>query len=157
MAFLNSWPSYSQEEIEEVASVLKSGKVNYWTGNQCRLFEKEFSQFCGANYAVALSNGTVALELGLLSLGIGPGDEVIVTSRTFLASVSAVVVIGATPIFADIDPESQNITEEAIFSVLTSKTKAIIVIRQNKININVIINNITEFSFVFWVVQFGKN
>ena len=122
------WPVYSEDEIDAVTSVLRSGKVNYWTGEECRRFEKEFARFCGAEYAVALSNGTVALELALRSLQIGDGDEVIVSSRTFLASASAIVVVGAIPVFSDVDPDSQNSTAETIAAVLTERTKAIIAV-----------------------------
>lgn len=122
------WPSFSQDEIHAVSKILHSGKVNYWTGEEGKLFEKEFAKFAGCQYAVALANGTVALELALHALGIGPGDEVIVTPRTFIASVSCVVTVGATPVFADVDPDSQNITAENIYEVLTAKTRAIIAV-----------------------------
>lgn len=122
----SSWPSYSEEEIEAVSAVLRSNKVNYWTGDVGRLFEKEFAGFAGCEYAVALANGTVALDLAFISLGIGAGDEVIVTSRTFMASVSSIVNAGACPVFADVDSESQNITAESITACLTPRTKAIV-------------------------------
>lgn len=122
----NSWPIYSQKEIEAVSNVLKSGRVNYWTGNEARLFEQEFAEFCGCSEAVAVSNGTVALELALRSLKIGLGDEVIVTPRTFIASVSAIVNVGARPVFVDVDLISQNITPETISVKLGPNTKAII-------------------------------
>ena len=123
---MTSWPSYSQEEIEAVTRVLQSGKVNYWTGNECRSFESEFAQFCNAKHAIALANGTLALDLALKALNISIGDEVIVTSRTFIASVSAIVNTGATPIFADVDIDSQNITPRSIKRKISKKTKAII-------------------------------
>ena len=123
-----SWPSYSEEEVEATSTVLRSGKVNYWTGEEGRLFEQEFADFCGVEYAVALANGTVALELALHSLGLGAGDEVIVTSRTFIASVSAIVAVGATPVFSDVDRSSQNITAETIAVAITEKTQAIITV-----------------------------
>jgi dTDP-4-amino-4,6-dideoxygalactose transaminase len=122
------WPYFEQDEIEAITLVLKSGKVNYWTGDEGRLFEKEFADFTRCKYAVALANGTVALELALYALGIGSGDEVIVPSRTFIASASCVVMRGAKPVIADVDSVSQNITAETISAVLTSKTKAIIVV-----------------------------
>lgn len=122
----SSWPSYSEEEIEAVSAVLRSNKVNYWTGDVGRLFEKEFAGFAGCKYAIALANGTVALDLAFISLGIGAGDEVIVTSRTFMASVSSIVNAGARPVFADVDSESQNITAESITACLTPRTKAIV-------------------------------
>ena len=120
------WPSFSQEELVAVNNVLSSGKVNYWTGCECRQFEKEFAEWSGVNYSIALANGTLALELALRAFDIGPGDEVIVTPRSFIASISCVVNVGATPIFADVDSESGNITAETISKVLTSKTKGIV-------------------------------
>lgn len=122
------WPSFSEEEVAAVSAVLRSGRVNYWTGTLCREFEKRFADWCGVNHAVALSNGTLALDVALKALGIGPGHEVIVTPRSFVASVSTVVVAGAIPIFADVDTVSQNITAETISAVLTSRTKAIIAV-----------------------------
>ena len=120
------WPSFTAEEADAVKRVLLSNKVNYWTGTETREFECEFAGWCGCNYAVALHNGTAALELPLRAMGIGPGDEVIVTPRTFIASASAIVMVGATPVFADVDPDSQNITAETIAPVITEHTKAII-------------------------------
>ncbi|MCL6472826.1 MAG: DegT/DnrJ/EryC1/StrS aminotransferase family protein [Firmicutes bacterium] len=122
------WPYFAEDEIEAAARVLKSGKVNYWTGEEGRLFEKEFAKAAGCKYAVAVANGTVALELALYALGIGPGDEVIVPSRTFIASASCAVMRGAVPVVADVDAESQNLTIEAIRAALTPKTKAIIAV-----------------------------
>jgi len=122
------WPSFSQEEADAVSDVLLSNKVNYWTGLQCREFEEEFAEWSGSEYAVAVANGTLALDLALKALSIGEGDEVIVTPRTFLASVSSVVTAGATPVFADVDLNSQNIEAEFIEKVITSKTKAVVVV-----------------------------
>ena len=123
-----AWPSFSDEEIEAATEVLRSGKVNYWTGPHGRLFEKEFAEFAGCKHAIALANGTVALECALKALGIGPGDEVVTTSRTFIASASCAVMLGARPVMADVDHESQNITAESIRRVLTPRTKAIIAV-----------------------------
>jgi dTDP-4-amino-4,6-dideoxygalactose transaminase len=120
------WPSFTESEAIAVSNVLLSNKVNYWTGDQARLFEKEFSSWCGTKYAVALSNGTVALDVALKAIGISNGDEIIVTSRTFIASVSCIVTAGAKPVFADVDIDSGNITEKSILAVLTEKTKAVI-------------------------------
>jgi dTDP-4-amino-4,6-dideoxygalactose transaminase len=120
------WPHFTDGEIEAAAGVLRSGKVNYWTGTEGREFEKEFAQYTGTRYAVTLANGSVAIELALRVLGIGPGDEVITTPRTFLASASSAVMVGATPVFADIDPESGNITSETIERVITKRTRAVI-------------------------------
>lgn len=123
---LAPWPSFTQEEADAVQRVLLSNRVNYWTGSECREFEKEFAAWCGSRFAVALANGTLALDVALKALGVGPGDEVIVTSRTFLASASCIVTVGANPVFADVDCDSQNITAQTISAVLTPKTKAII-------------------------------
>lgn len=120
------WPSFTEEEIEAVRLVLESNRVNYWTGGQGRDFEKEFAAFAGTSHAVALANGTVALDLALHALGLGAGDEVVVTPRTFLASVSSIINAGAVPVFADVDRDSQNITPESIKAVLTSRTRAIV-------------------------------
>ncbi|ENW03385.1 DegT/DnrJ/EryC1/StrS family aminotransferase [Acinetobacter beijerinckii] len=123
---LEPWPSFTQEEADAVKNVLLSNKVNYWTGQECREFEKEFAIFSGTQYAVALANGTVALDVALKALNIGAGDDVIVTSRTFLASASSIVTAGANPIFADVELDSQNISRRTIEAVLTPNTKAII-------------------------------
>lgn len=125
---LSPWPSYSPEEAKITADVLLSNRVNYWTGEHGKAFEKEYASWCGSRYAVALSNGTVALEVALKAMGIGPGDEVITTPRTFIASASAIVSVGATPVFADVEIESQNISAETISHVLTTSTKAVIVV-----------------------------
>ena len=121
-----TWPSFSQEEATAVQNVILSNKVNYWTGTECREFEKEFAAWVGTEYAVAVTNGTLALDLALKALGISPGDEVIVTPRTFLASASCIVNAGALPVFADVDRDSQNITAETVKAVLTPRTRAII-------------------------------
>ena len=120
------WPSFTQAEADAVSKVLLSNKVNYWTGQECREFEKEFAQFAGTKYAVAVANGTVSLDVALKALGVGAGDDVIVTSRTFLASASSIVTAGANPIFADVELDSQNISRRTIEAMLTPKTKAII-------------------------------
>lgn len=122
------WPSFTAEEADAVQRVLLSNKVNYWTGTEGREFEQEFASYCGCKHGIALANGTVALELALYALGIGPGDEVITTSRTFIASASCIVMRGAIPILADVDPESQNITAATIRPLITSRTKAIIAV-----------------------------
>ncbi|WP_394169175.1 DegT/DnrJ/EryC1/StrS family aminotransferase [Saccharospirillum alexandrii] len=122
----SSWPSFSEEEANAARDVLLSNKVNYWTGQECREFEHEFADFSGSKYAIALANGTVALDLALKIIGIKPGDEVVVTPRTFLASVSSIVTAGGVPVFADIDPDSQNITPETVRRVVSPRTKAVI-------------------------------
>ncbi|MFK3822493.1 DegT/DnrJ/EryC1/StrS family aminotransferase [Pseudomonas yamanorum] len=120
------WPSFTEEEADAVRDVILSNKVNYWTGTQGREFEKEFAAWAGTEYAIGLANGTVALDLALKALGIGAGDEVIVTSRTFLASVSSIVNAGAVPVFADVDRDSQNFSAQTIRAVLTPRTRAVI-------------------------------
>ena len=120
------WPSFTEEEANAVRDVLLSNKVNYWTGQECREFECEFAGYSDSKYAIAVANGTVALDLALKALGIGEGDEVIVTPRTFLASVSSIVTAGAVPVFADVDMDSQNITPETVRKVLSPRTRAIV-------------------------------
>lgn len=120
------WPSFTLQEAEAVHRVVMSNQVNYWTGSECREFEKEFSAWCGVSHAIALANGTLALDAALKALGVGPGDEVIVTPRTFIASISCVVNAGATPVFADVEIDSGNISARTIESVITSRTKAVI-------------------------------
>jgi len=120
------WPSFTQEEADAVQSILLSNKVNYWTGNECREFEKEFAAWSDAKYAVALGNGTLALDAAFKALDVVVNDEVIVTSRTFVASIFSIVNAGLKPIFADVDLDTQNITAESVRSVITNKTKAIV-------------------------------
>lgn len=125
---LPAWPHYAQDELDAVRDVLASGKVNYWTGQECAAFEREYAAYVGTRHAVALANGSVALELALHALGIGPGDDVVVTSRSFVASASCAVLRGARPVFADVDGASQNITAETVRAALTPATRAIIVV-----------------------------
>lgn len=122
------WPSFTQAEAEATQRVLLSNKVNYWTGQEGREFEKEFAAYIGTDYAVAIANGTLALDVAFKALDIGEGDEVIVTPRTFLASASSIVNAGAIPVFADVCRDSQNITPETIKAVLTPKTRAILAV-----------------------------
>lgn len=124
----SSWPAFSREEADAVEQVLLSNRVNYWTGQEGRRFESEFAEFVGVRYAVAVANGTVALELALRALGIGEDDEVVVTPRTFVASASCVVNVGATPVFADVDLDSQNVTAETVEAVLSARTRAIVAV-----------------------------
>jgi dTDP-4-amino-4,6-dideoxygalactose transaminase len=123
-----SWPHFEVDEIEAASAVLRSGKVNYWTGEEGRQFEFEFAEFCRTKHAVCLANGTLALELALQAMGIGAGDEVITTSRTFIASASCVVMRGARPVCVDVDRDSQNITARTIQHAITPRTKAIIAV-----------------------------
>ncbi|MDZ4784555.1 MAG: DegT/DnrJ/EryC1/StrS aminotransferase family protein [bacterium] len=121
-----AWPYFPDSDIQKVNAVLRSGKVNYWTGDECKKFEKEYATYLGRKYTMAVANGTIALEMALSVHGIGKGDDVIVTPRTFMASASCVVTQGARPVFADIDPVSQNITVDTIERAITPNTKAII-------------------------------
>jgi dTDP-4-amino-4,6-dideoxygalactose transaminase len=123
-----AWPYFADDEVLSAAAVLRSGKINQWTGKEVEKFQEDFAAACGVKHAIALANGTVALELALRVYGIGPGDEVVATPRTFIASASCAVLQGATPIFADVDRDSQNITAETIRKVLSPRTKAIIAV-----------------------------
>lgn len=120
------WPSYAADEIDAVTEVLRSGRVNQWTGDRVVAFERAYDAYLGTGRSIALANGSLALELALLAFGIGPGDEVIVTPRSFVASASCVRLVGATPVFADVDPDSGNLTSETVAAVLTPRTRAII-------------------------------
>lgn len=122
------WPFHGEDERQAVNNVLASGCTNYWTGTECKQFEKEYADYVGVEFAIAVMNGTVALEAALYALDIGPGDEVITTCRTFIASASCIVMRGATPVLADVDLNSQNITAETIKPCITPRTKAIIVV-----------------------------
>ena len=120
------WPYYAPDEVEAVARVMESGKVNYWTGLEAREFEKEYATAAGCEKAIALCNGTAALELAIHALEIPPGSEIITSPRTFIASASCAVMRGCIPVLADVHPVSQNITAETIERVITKRTKAII-------------------------------
>lgn len=128
LAPVSPWPVFGDDERAAVERVLASGKVNYWTGDEARAFEREYAAYLGVRHAVGLMNGTVALELPLRCWSIGAGDEVVVTPRSFIASVSCAVLQGATPVFADVDRDSGNITAESIARVLTARTRAIILV-----------------------------
>jgi dTDP-4-amino-4,6-dideoxygalactose transaminase len=123
---ISPWPHYEADEIDAAMQTLKSGRVNYWTGELGKKFEKTYAAHIGRRYGIALSNGTVALELALRALGISAGDEVIVASRSYVASASCVKLVGAKPVFADVDINSGNISPETIQALISSKTKAII-------------------------------
>ena len=125
---LPAWPDFAEDEISAVADVMRSGNVNYCTGQQGRQFERKFADAYHTKHAVAVANGTVALELALRSIGNRPGDHVITSSRTFFASASCIVMCGAIPIFADVDRDTQNITLETIRAVLTPETRAILMV-----------------------------
>lgn len=122
------WPVFEPDEVQAVTAVLQSGKVNYWTGTEAREFEREYAEYLGVRHAIALHNGTLALELALYAFGIGEGAEVITTSRTFIASASAAVMRGSVPVIADVDPVTQNLTAETIRPLITPRTRAIIAV-----------------------------
>jgi dTDP-4-amino-4,6-dideoxygalactose transaminase len=121
-----AWPFYAEDEIEAAVDVLRSGRVNQWTGPDVFAFQDACRARFGGGPGIALANGSLALELPLRAFGIGPGDEVLVTPRTFVASASCARLVGATPVFAEVDPDSGNITADTIEAVLTERTKAII-------------------------------
>jgi dTDP-4-amino-4,6-dideoxygalactose transaminase len=123
----DTWPRFEADEVEAAAAVLRSGRVNYWTGQEGRSFERELAQHVGVRHAIALANGTLALELALWALGID-GGEVVVPARTFVATASAVRMRGATPVFADVDADSGGVTAQTLEAVLTDRTRAVIVV-----------------------------
>ncbi|MDF1594431.1 MAG: aminotransferase class I/II-fold pyridoxal phosphate-dependent enzyme, partial [Desulfobacterales bacterium] len=123
-----AWPYFEDDEVIAAAAVLRSGKINQWTGREIEKFQQEFAAYCGVRHAIALANGSVALELALYALDIGPGDEVIVTPRTFIASAGCVALRGARPVFVDVDPDSQNMTAETIQKAITPRTRGIIAV-----------------------------
>ena len=125
---ISPWPVFEQDEIDAVADVLASGRVNYWTGELGKRFEREFAGYCQADHAIAVANGTLALELALEAAGIGAGDDVVVAPRTYIASASAAVRLGARPVFADVDLESQNLTPDSVRAVLTPNTRAVVAV-----------------------------
>ena len=125
---MNSWPEISNKMIDSVSDILKSGKLNQWNNIAVKDFETKFANYIGSNYAVAVFNGTVALELCIKTLGLKEGDEVIVTPRTFIATASCCAWYGIKPIFVDVDINSQNITLDTIKSSITNKTKAVILV-----------------------------
>ncbi|MGM0760448.1 MAG: DegT/DnrJ/EryC1/StrS family aminotransferase [Thermodesulfobacteriota bacterium] len=122
----SQWPVFAEDEREAALRPLLSGRVNYWTGQEGRAFEAEYAAYVGRQYGIAVANGTLALELALAALEIGPGDEVVTTCRTFIASASAITVRGARPVLCDVDTVSQNMTAETIRAVCTDRTKAVI-------------------------------
>ncbi|MBL8486671.1 MAG: DegT/DnrJ/EryC1/StrS aminotransferase family protein [Rhodocyclaceae bacterium] len=122
------WPHFAEDEVEAAGRVLRSGQVNYWTGEECRRFEAEFAAMLGSRHAISLANGTAALELALHALGIGPGDEVVVPSRTFIASASCVARVGAVPVVCDVDRDSGNLSAATVRQVLTPRTRAVVAV-----------------------------
>tara|TARA_B100000989_G_scaffold298896_1_gene290842 strand:+ start:596 stop:1756 length:1161 start_codon:yes stop_codon:yes gene_type:complete len=125
---INKWPHYEKDEIFKIEQILKSGKVNYWTGNEGKNFEKEFAKFAGTKYAIALANGSLALSAAYLAINIKEGDEIITTPRTFIATSSAALLLKAKPIFADVDRDTGCISAKTIKPLINSKTKAISIV-----------------------------
>ena len=125
---MTSWPRFEEDELEAATRVLRSGRVNYWNGEEGRAFEREFAAFHETRFGVAVANGTVALELAFYALGVEQGDEVVVTPRSFLASASSIVVLGARPVFAEVDRNSGNITPQTVAAALTPRTRAILAV-----------------------------
>ena len=120
------WPDFTDEEIHAVEDVLRQGRVNYWTGSCGMDFQERFAAFCGVQHGIAVMNGTAALHVALAAAAVGPGDEVIVPCRTFIATSFAVLHQQAIPVFADIDLQTQNISVESIRENLSERTRAII-------------------------------
>ncbi len=125
---LTTWPYYEEKEIKAVEKVLRSGKVNYWTGEITKEFEKNFAKFCNCRFAIALANGSLALSCAYLAIGLKKGDEIITTPRSFVATASSASLLGGIPIFAEVDRNSGNITAKTIEPLITKKTKAIVVV-----------------------------
>lgn len=125
------WPFYDADEIAAVTDVLRSGRVNQWTGSIIGEFQDAVGQFIGRSNVVAVANGSVAIEMALRSLQVGPGDEVIVPARSFIASASSVALAGATPVFADVDFDTQLITPTTIEPLIGPKTRALIPVHLN--------------------------
>jgi dTDP-4-amino-4,6-dideoxygalactose transaminase len=122
---LVGWPNFSEEAIQSVVDTLRSGKVNYWTGRKGMEFEKRFAEWQGSKYAISVATGTAALHVAMTALGIGPGDEVIVPSYTFIATSFSVAQAGAVPRFADVNLEDHCISVESAERLVTKRTKAI--------------------------------
>lgn len=123
-----TWPAPSDAQVEAVAAVMRSGRINYWTGTEGRTLETEYAERLGRRHALAVANGTLALELALRGFGVGAGDEVVIPARTFMATAGCVVAVGATPVFADIDRDSSDLTADTLEAVVTDRTAAVIVV-----------------------------
>ena len=126
MDALPSWPVFETDELRAVEDVLRSGRVNYWTGTACRDFEAAWARCHGGLRSLSMANGSLTMDAAIRALGIGPGDEVIVAPRSYVASAMCVVLAGATPVFADVDPDSGCITPESAEAVRSSRTRAVI-------------------------------
>ena len=122
---LPHWPSFDDAAIRSVEETLRSGRVNYWTGRKGMEFERRFAEWQGSQYAISVATGTAALHVGLTALGIGPGDEVIVPSYTFIASSFSIVQAGAIPRFADVNREDHCLSTDSAEKLITERTRAI--------------------------------
>ncbi len=125
---LAPWPQFDSEQIDAASCVLASGKVNAWTGQETKAFEQDFASWCGSSHAIAMANGSLALSAAYLAIGLGRDDELITTPRTFIATASSSVLLGAKPVFADVDPDSGAITAATIAPLITPRTKVISVV-----------------------------
>jgi dTDP-4-amino-4,6-dideoxygalactose transaminase len=125
---LAPWPQFDAEQIDAATRVLASGQVNTWTGQETTAFEMEYARWCSTQHAIAMANGSLALSAAYLAVGLGPGDELITTPRTFIATASSAVLLGVKPVFADVDAESGAITVATIAPLITPRTKAISVV-----------------------------
>jgi dTDP-4-amino-4,6-dideoxygalactose transaminase len=123
---LVGWPKFDEKAIKAVEEVMRSGKVNYWTGPKGMEFERKFAAWQGSRFAISVNSGTSALHVALATLGVGPGDEVIVPSYTFIATSFSVVQAGAIPRFADVNLDDHCISLESAEKLVTARTRAII-------------------------------
>ena len=130
------WPSYNKQQQKIVTKILSSGKVNYWTGRECKNFEIDFSNYHKRKYSVSVSNGSVALEIALKSLSLKAGDQVVVTPRSFIISASCVLNLGLKPVFADVD-KNGNLSKETISQVYNKKVKAVIIVHTNGLSCDI--------------------
>ncbi|MBO5721893.1 MAG: DegT/DnrJ/EryC1/StrS family aminotransferase, partial [Lentisphaeria bacterium] len=121
------WPSFNEKVYDKVVDILKSGKVNYWTGKVGMEFEKAWAKWLGVDHAISVANGTCALHTALASLGVGPGDEVICTSYSFIASSFCALQAGALPVFCDVGTDHL-LDPTKIEAAITERTKAIVVV-----------------------------
>jgi len=128
---LSSWPKYQNKEIISAIKILKSGKVNYWTGKQNKNFEKQFQKYFNLKHAVTVANGTAALYLAVKVLNLKKNSEILVTPRSYFASASCILMNDCKPKFTDIDLATQNICVKTLEKNISNKTKAIICVHLN--------------------------
>ena len=125
---ISSWPFFDDHQIATASKVLASGQVNTWTGEETRSFEQEFALWCGSRHAIALANGSLALSAAYLAVGLGRGDELITTPRTFIATASSAVLLGAKPVFCDVEEQTLCLDTNKLKKLISKKTKAIIAV-----------------------------